>query len=87
MPKMKTNSGAKKRFKVTAKGRVKVKQANARHMLMNKPKKRKLHARGTTVLCEADERIILRNFLPYGRKRKVARGNTRLAKEQQQQSS
>ena len=73
MPKMKTNSSAKKRFKVTKTGKVKVKQANARHMLMNKPTKRKRHARGTTVLCDADTRIILRSFMPYARKAKKTR--------------
>lgn len=70
MPKMKTNSGAKKRFKVTKSGKVKAKQANARHMLMNKPTKRKRQARGTTVLCKADGRIILRSLMPYARKSK-----------------
>lgn len=77
MPKMKTKSGAKKRFKVTKTGKVKVKQANARHMLMNKPTKRKRHARGTTVLCAADARIVLRSFMPYARKnKKTANDNT-----------
>ena len=73
MPKMKTNSGAKKRFKVTKSGKVKVKSANTRHMLMNKPTKRKRQARGTTVLCDADTRIILRSFMPYARKSKKTR--------------
>ncbi len=73
MPKMKTRSGAKKRFKVTASGKVKAKQAFARHMQMNKSKKMKRKARGTTVLCDADARIVLRNFLPYGRKVKKAK--------------
>jgi len=73
MPKMKTKSGAKKRFKVTARGRVKAKQAYARHMQMNKPKSMKRKAKGTAVLCGSDERIVLRNFLPYARrKRKTA---------------
>ncbi len=70
MPKMKTHSSAKKRFKVTAKGRVKAKSAFTSHMMMNKPKKMKRKARGQSPLCEADERIVLRNFLPYNRKRK-----------------
>lgn len=73
MPKMKTKSSAKKRFKVTKTGKVKVKQANARHMLMNKPTKRKRHARGTTVMCAADARIVLRSFMPYNRKSKKVR--------------
>jgi large subunit ribosomal protein L35 len=69
MPKMKTKSSAKKRFKVTKTGKVKVKQANARHMLMNKPTKRKRQARGTTVMCKPDARIVLRSFMPYQRKK------------------
>lgn len=70
MPKMKTKSGAKKRFKVTSSGKVKVKQAKMRHMQMNKPKSMKRKAKGLTTLCDADERIVLRNFLPYSRKKK-----------------
>ncbi len=70
MPKMKTRSGAKKRFKVTGSGRVKAKQSFSRHMMMNKPKSMKRKARGTTVLCEADQEIVLKNFLPYARKKK-----------------
>jgi large subunit ribosomal protein L35 len=73
MPKMKTKSSAKKRFKVTKTGKVVVKQANTRHMLMNKPTKRKRQARGTTVLCAADARIVLRSFMPYNRRVKKAR--------------
>jgi large subunit ribosomal protein L35 len=76
MPKMKTNSGAKKRFTRTGSGKVKVKQANARHMLTNKPNSMKRKARGTTLLCDADERIILRNFLPYNRKLKRKPGSS-----------
>lgn len=70
MPKMKTHSSAKKRFKITAKGKVKAKRAFTSHMMMNKPKSMKRKARGLDVLSEADERIVLRNFLPYGRKSK-----------------
>ena len=70
MPKMKTKSGAKKRFTLTKSGKVKAKQAFARHMMMNKPKSMKRKARGTTILCDADARIVLRNFLPYNRRKK-----------------
>lgn len=70
MPKMKTKSGAKKRFKVTKTGRVKSKQAFMRHMQMNKPKSMKRKARGTDTLSDPDARIVLRNFLPYARKKK-----------------
>ena len=68
MPKMKTKSGAKKRFGLTARGKVKVKQAFARHMMRNKSKSMKRKARGTTTLCDADARIVLRNWMPYARK-------------------
>lgn len=71
MPKMKTHSGAKKRFKTTAKGRVKFKPSHMRHMQQNKPKSMKRKARFLDFLCAADARHILRNFLPYGRKTKT----------------
>jgi large subunit ribosomal protein L35 len=70
MPKMKTKSGAKKRFRVTASGKVKFKAAFARHMQMNKPKKMKLKTRGSSILNAIDTKIILENFMPYARKRK-----------------
>lgn len=70
MPKMKTHSSAKKRFKVTKTGRVKAKAAFMRHMQMNKPKSMKRKARALGVLSEADERIVLRNFMPYSRKQR-----------------
>ena len=70
MPKLKTHSGAKKRFRTTKKGKVKAGKAFTSHMMMNKPKSMKRKARGTTTLCAADERIVLRNWLPYSRKKK-----------------
>ena len=70
MPKMKTKSSAKKRFKVTSKGKVRAKKAFTSHMMMNKPKSMKRKARGTNELSDSDARIVLRNFLPYNRKRK-----------------
>jgi large subunit ribosomal protein L35 len=70
MPKMKTKSGAKKRFKVTASGQIKFKPAKMRHMQMNKPKSMKRRARHTAVLNEMDAKVILKNFLPYSLKRR-----------------
>ena len=69
MPKLKTKSGVKKRFKTTGSGKVKAKQAYARHMMMNKSKKMKRKARGMTVLSEADQKSVL-GWLPYSRKKK-----------------
>ena len=75
MPKMKTKSSAKKRFMVTGSGQVKFKPAKMRHMQMNKPKSMKRKARGTSILADVDGRIILENFLPYGRGRKKTSHN------------
>jgi len=75
MPKMKTKSSAKKRFKLTAKGKVKSGNAFMRHMQMNKSKSMKRKARGTMVLSDPDARIVLRNWLPYSRKKKSAATN------------
>ena len=64
MPKMKTKSSAKKRFTVTASGKVKFKQAHSRHRLISKPKKMKRKARGTAVMFKADGEKVLNFFLP-----------------------
>lgn len=65
MPKMKTKSGAKKRFKLTASGRVKAAQAGKRHGMIKRTNKFIRDARGTMVLAEPDARIV-KKFLPYG---------------------
>jgi large subunit ribosomal protein L35 len=70
MPKMKTKSSVKKRFRVTGKGKVKSGQAFTSHMMMNKPKSMKRKANRTTTLSEADAKIVLENWMPYSRKNK-----------------
>ena len=65
MPKMKTKSAAKKRFKVTATGKVMAGAANKRHRLISKEKKAKRQNRRTAALAKPDGIIIKRNFLPY----------------------
>ena len=65
MPKMKTKSGAKKRFKITATGKIKVAQAGKRHGMIKRTTKFIRKARGTMVLSKPDARIV-RKFLPYG---------------------
>jgi large subunit ribosomal protein L35 len=67
MPKMKTKSGAKKRFRVSPTGKVKAKSAKMRHMQMNKSKQMKRKARGQSFLCEANERSVVQNWMPYAR--------------------
>ncbi len=66
MPKMKTKSSCKKRFKVTATGRIKAAQAGKRHGMIKRTTKFIRDARGTTVLCAADEKI-LKPMMPYAR--------------------
>jgi large subunit ribosomal protein L35 len=64
MPKMKTKSGAKKRFRLTASGKVRGSAAFLSHNLRRRSQKMKRKARGTMILCDADARIVKR-FLPY----------------------
>ena len=66
MPKMKTKSSCKKRFKVTAKGRVKAGQAGKRHGMIKRTNKFLRDARGTTTLSAPDEKII-KSMVPYSR--------------------
>ena len=66
MPKMKTKSSAKKRFKITANGRVKVQQAGKRHGMIKRSRKFIRNARGTKVLSPQDERIV-KAIMPYSR--------------------
>jgi len=66
MPKMKTKSGAKKRFKMTASGKVKVAAAGKRHGMIKRTNKFIRDARGTMVLCDADARIV-KKYMPYQR--------------------
>ncbi|HNF48402.1 MAG TPA: 50S ribosomal protein L35 [Chitinophagales bacterium] len=54
MPKMKTNSSAKKRFKITGSGKIKRSQAYKRHILTKKSTKRKRALTGTTIIRETD---------------------------------
>ena len=65
MPKLKTKSGAKKRFKLTATGKVKTAQAGKRHGMIKRSAKFIRNARGTTTLAEPDANIV-KKFLPYG---------------------
>jgi len=64
LPKLKTHSGAKKRFKFTAKGKIKRKRVGARHRLTRKSPKRlrKLRKSGTSI--DKDKRLV-RKLLPY----------------------
>lgn len=67
MPKMKTKSSAKKRFSLTATGKVKASQAGKRHGMVKRSSRAIRDLRGTTILCDADARIV-KSFMPYGSK-------------------
>jgi large subunit ribosomal protein L35 len=60
MPKMKTHRGAAKRFKKTAKGRVKRWQAFTSHILTKKSPKRKRQLRQAELISKADEKRVKR---------------------------
>ncbi len=55
MPKMKPHSGAKKRFKVTASGKVRGRSANSSHILEKKSPKRKRRLARPAVISKHDE--------------------------------
>ncbi|MDA8870937.1 50S ribosomal protein L35 [Rhizobiaceae bacterium] len=67
MPKMKTKSSAKKRFKITGTGKVMAAQAGKQHGMIKRSKKFIRDQRGTSVLSDPDARIVMK-FLPYGAK-------------------
>ncbi|MBA5723571.1 50S ribosomal protein L35 [Candidatus Liberibacter sp.] len=64
MSKMKTNSSAKKRFKVTAGGRVKAQAAGKRHGMIKRSNKFIRNARGPMILAVSDTKRIIKNYLP-----------------------
>jgi large subunit ribosomal protein L35 len=66
MPKMKTKSSAKKRFKVTGTGKVVAAQAGKRHGMIKRTNKFIRTARGTQVLSEPDQKIV-KSYMPYDR--------------------
>ncbi len=65
MPKMKTKSGAKKRFKMTGSGKIKRKKAFKSHILTKKDSKRKNNLGKSTLVDKADEKAV-KKMLPYG---------------------
>ncbi len=65
MPKLKTKSGAKKRFKLTASGKVKAGVAGKRHRLISHNSKYIRLNRGTVVLSAADAKTV-KSYMPNG---------------------
>jgi large subunit ribosomal protein L35 len=66
MPKMKTKSSCKKRFRMTASGKVRATQAGKRHGMIKRTNKQIRNQRGTEILAPGDERLV-KIHMPYGR--------------------
>lgn len=65
MPKLKTKSSVKKRFRLTATGKVIMSQAKKRHGMRKLSPEVRRTARGTSIMRECDAKIV-RRFMPYG---------------------
>jgi len=65
MPKLKTKSSVKKRFAITATGKVLAGPGNKRHNLRRRPQKMKRSNRGNQVLTPMDARTV-KHWAPYG---------------------
>ena len=63
MPKMKTKSGAKKRFKFLGNGLIKRTHSHLRHILTKKTTKQKRNLRGTTIISSTDSKRV-RSMMP-----------------------
>ncbi len=58
MPKQKTHKGTKKRFRLTASGKVKHRSAGTSHLAARMSAKRKRHLRGTEVVATVETKMI-----------------------------
>jgi large subunit ribosomal protein L35 len=65
MPKLKTKSGAKKRFKVTATGKILFAKAGRRHGMSKRPQSMLRDSRGMHVMNASDVARVKRHMLPY----------------------
>ena len=66
MPKLKTKSGAKKRFKLTGTGKVVYAQTQKRHGMIKRTPKQVRTLRGTAVMFKTDGDNVKKYFLPNG---------------------
>ena len=64
MPKLKTKSSAKKRFRFTGKGKIKMPQANKRHGMNKRTNSQIRKQRGTTIMSSQDTKIV-KSYMPY----------------------
>ena len=63
MPKLKTNRGAAKRFKITGSGKIKRNNSHRRHILTKKTTKRKREMRHSALVSDPDLALV-RKLLP-----------------------
>ena len=73
MPKLKTNSGAKKRFKITKSGKIKRSNAFKNHKLEGKTMKRKRQLRKSSIASSSEEKKIKRMITKKGEKTAIGR--------------
>ncbi len=64
MPKLKTKSSAKKRFSLTASGKVRMNQAGKQHGMIKRTNKQIRNQRRTTIMARQDAKTV-RKFIPY----------------------
>ena len=64
MPKLKTKISAKKRFKISARGKVITAQAGKRHGMIKRTNSQIRKQRGTTVMSKQDSQIV-KSYMPY----------------------
>ena len=64
MPKLKTKSSAKKRFKITSRGKVVMAQAGNRHGMIKRTNSQIRKQRGTTIMSNQDSKIV-KSYMPY----------------------
>tara|TARA_A100000171_G_C2126011_1_gene143572 strand:+ start:1785 stop:1988 length:204 start_codon:yes stop_codon:yes gene_type:complete len=67
MPKLKTKSSAKKRFKITASGKVVRAQTRKRHGMIKRTNRQIRNLRGTVIMSEPDAAKVVRHYMPNSR--------------------
>ncbi len=64
MPKLKTKSSAKKRFRLTKSGEVKMPQSGKRHGMIKRTNSQIRKQRGSTIMSKQDSKIV-KSYMPY----------------------
>lgn len=67
MPKLKTHSSVKKRFRVTASGHLKRSQACKQHLMRRRSSKMIRNARGMVLVQGQEAKNVLKHYMPYSR--------------------